>query len=118
MFAGCPDNAFQKVQPGMTPFTMGQRIGAPIRNGLKLFGVGVAASFIGVVSTNTLIGLRQFLDPSFTPLNQVSGAITAKYCRLLLQVLAGTLQQLGCCACFCRVLSCSDVARQGGCCLC
>ncbi len=33
MFAGCPENAFQKVPPGYAPFTMGQRVGAVIRNG-------------------------------------------------------------------------------------
>lgn len=33
LFAGCPDNAFQKVQPGMPPFTVAQRAGAVVRNG-------------------------------------------------------------------------------------
>lgn len=33
MFAGCPDNAFQKVPPGYAPFTFGQRVGAVVRNG-------------------------------------------------------------------------------------
>ncbi len=70
LFAGCPDNAFQKVQPGMMPFTLGQRLGAPLRNGLKLFGVGFGASLFGVAITNTLIGLRSALDPTFVPLNQ------------------------------------------------
>lgn len=42
-FAGCPDNAFQMVQPGMEPFTPLQRLGAPVRNGLKLFAVGCGA---------------------------------------------------------------------------
>jgi hypothetical protein len=43
LFSGCPDNAFQKVQPGMAPFTLAQRLGAPVRNGLKLFCVGTGA---------------------------------------------------------------------------
>lgn len=70
MFAGCPDNAFQKVQSGMPSFTFMQRLGAPVRNGMKLFAVGFGASLIGVGITNALIGLRQMLDPSFMPLNQ------------------------------------------------
>ena len=40
LFAGCPENAFQKVQPGMAPFTFGQRSGAVVRNGARL-GSGV-----------------------------------------------------------------------------
>ena len=47
MFAGCPDNAFQRVQPGMEPFSLGQRLGAILRNGLKLWGVGFCASLLG-----------------------------------------------------------------------
>lgn len=35
MFAGCPDNAFQKVPPGYAPFTAGQRVGAVVRNGKR-----------------------------------------------------------------------------------
>eukprot|EP00887_Chlorella_sp_A99_P003358 scaffold26.g3358.t1 len=54
LFAGCPDNAFQKVQPGMAPFSLGQRFGAVVRNGLKLFGVGLFASLLGVGVTNSL----------------------------------------------------------------
>jgi hypothetical protein len=43
VFAGCPDNAFQKVPSGMEPFTLAQRLGAPVRNGMKLFAVGIGA---------------------------------------------------------------------------
>ena len=43
----CPDNAFQVVQSGMEPFTLVQRIGAIVRNGTKLLGVGFCASMIG-----------------------------------------------------------------------
>ena len=42
-FASCPDNAFQRVPPGMDAFTMGQRIGAILRNGSKLVAVGFGA---------------------------------------------------------------------------
>lgn len=59
LFAGCPDNAFQKVQPGMPAFSLMQRLGAPLRNGLKLAAVGFGASMIGVGITNALIALRQ-----------------------------------------------------------
>lgn len=58
------------VQPGMAPFTLAQRFKAPLRNGMKLFCVGVGASFVGVFVTNLLITLRTFLDPSFAPLNK------------------------------------------------
>lgn len=34
-FANCPDNAFQKVPPGMEPFSFMQRMGAILRNGSK-----------------------------------------------------------------------------------
>ena len=46
-FAGCPDNAFQKVQGGMDPFSIGQRFGAILRNGSKLLVVGFCASMLG-----------------------------------------------------------------------
>lgn len=46
-FARCPDNAFQRVQPGMEPFSLGQRFGAIARNGSKLLGVGFCASMLG-----------------------------------------------------------------------
>lgn len=36
---------------------------------MKLFGVGFCASLLGVGITNTLMGVRQMLDPSFVPLN-------------------------------------------------
>ena len=46
-----------------------------MRNGLKLMCVGVGASFVGVAVTNTLIALRQALDPSFVPLNQAQNVL-------------------------------------------
>eukprot|EP00951_Prasinocladus_malaysianus_P002497 scaffold17630_cov47-Prasinocladus_malaysianus.AAC.1 len=42
MFAGCPDNAFQKVLPGAIPYTFGQRVGAVVRNGGKLLAVSAS----------------------------------------------------------------------------
>lgn len=41
----------------------------PLPAGMKLFGVGFFASLLGVGMTNTLMGVRQMLDPSFVPLN-------------------------------------------------
>ncbi len=46
-FSNCPDNAFQRVRPGMDPYTLGQRVGAIARNGAKLLGVGFFASLLG-----------------------------------------------------------------------
>lgn len=103
-FAGCPDNAFQKVQPGMAPFSLGQRFGAVIRNGLKLFGVGLTASCVGVAITNSLIIARQLLDPSFEPLNQPQnilatsaayGLYMATSSNLRYQLLAGVIEERG-----------------------
>ncbi len=46
-FARCPDNAFQRVPPGLEPFTLAQRFGAILRNGSKLLAVGFCASLLG-----------------------------------------------------------------------
>eukprot|EP00955_Chlamydomonas_euryale_P020388 216238-Chlamydomonas_euryale.AAC.1 len=69
-FAGCPDNAFQKVQPGMDGFSVTQRAGAVLRNGLKLLGVGFGASMFGVGLTNVLASIKMQLDPTWSPPNQ------------------------------------------------
>jgi len=104
VFAGCPDNAFQCVQPGSPPFTLAQRLGAPVRNGLKLFGVGLGASFVGVAVTNALSALRGALDPSFAPLNPPQDvlAVSAAYglymatsSNLRYQFLAGVVEERG-----------------------
>ena len=102
VFKGCPDNAFQKVPAGYAPFTLTQRVGAVVRNGLKLFGVGLGASMMGVVITNGLVGARCILDPSFVPLNApqdvaaMSGAYglyMATSSNLRYQVMAGVLEE-------------------------
>lgn len=104
IFANCPDNAFQCVQPGSPPFTLAQRLGAPVRNGLKLFGVGLGASFVGVAVTNALAALRGMLDPSFAPLNPPQDvlAVSAAYglymatsSNLRYQFLAGVVEERG-----------------------
>lgn len=104
MFAGCPDNAFQKVQPGMAPFTVGQRFKAVVRNGLKLFGVGSVASLFGVAVTNTIIYLRSALDPTFSSPNKPQnvafmsaayGTYMATSSNLRYQLLAGVIEERG-----------------------
>lgn len=104
LFAGCPDNAFQKVPPGYAPFTFGQRVGAVVRNGTKLFGVGFFASLLGVGITNTLMAARQMLDPTFVPLNPPQdvlvmsaayGSYMASSSNLRYQILAGLIEERG-----------------------
>jgi hypothetical protein len=103
-FAGCPENAFQRVPPGYAPFTLAQRAGAVVRNGVKLFGVGFCASLLGVGITNSLIILRQLIDPTFVPLNdpQNVGVMAAAYgtymassSNLRYQILAGIVEERG-----------------------
>jgi hypothetical protein len=104
MFAGCPDNAFQKVQPGYPAFNLAQRGGAVVRNGMKLFGVGFCASLLGVGITNSLVAVRQMLDPAFVPLNDPQdvlvmsaayGTYMASSSNLRYQVLAGIVEERG-----------------------
>ena len=102
VFKGCPDNAFQRVPAGYAPFTLTQRVGAVVRNGLKLFGVGFGASMMGVAVTNGLVAARCMLDPSFVPLNApqdvavMSGAYglyMATSSNLRYQIMAGVLEE-------------------------
>jgi Protein RETICULATA-related len=69
VFAGCPENAFQRSQSGTAPYTLVQRLGAVVRNGTKLSAVGFLASLLGVGVTNGIVTARKALDPSFKPLN-------------------------------------------------
>jgi hypothetical protein len=103
-FRGCPENAFQKVPPGRQPFTLAQRLKAPLRNGLKLFAVGAGASVVGVASTNALLGLRAALDSGFTPLNAPQdvlataaayGLYMATSSNLRYQLVAGVIEERG-----------------------
>jgi len=93
--ASCPENAFQRVPQGYSPFTAMQRAGAVVRNGTKLLAVGFGASLFGVSITNLLIAVRQQLDPSWQPLNapqvspfsgihQVVGTYFKELCRRFL----------------------------------
>ena len=40
-----------------------------VRNGVKLIGVGMGASFVGVGLTNAMVALRLKIDPTFEQLN-------------------------------------------------
>ncbi|CAL8466859.1 g6395 [Coccomyxa elongata] len=102
--ASCPENAFQRVPPGYSPFTVGQRAGAVLRNGSKLLAVGFGASLFGVSVTNVLIALRQHLDPTWVPLNApqnvlVTSAAYSSYMavssNLRYQIIAGIVEERG-----------------------
>ncbi|KAG1670210.1 hypothetical protein FOA52_014986 [Chlamydomonas sp. UWO 241] len=104
MFAGCPDNAFQKVQPGMDHFGLGQRFGAVIRNGLKLMGVGFGASIFGVGITNGIGALKAQLDPTYKSANAPQDVLTASAAygvymsissNLRYQIIAGIIEERG-----------------------
>lgn len=104
LFAGCPENAFQKVQPGNAPFSVLQRGGAVVRNGIKLSAVGFCASLLGVAVTNAMVELRRRLDPSFRPLNAPQNVLTmagayglymASSANLRYQILAGIVEERG-----------------------
>ncbi|KDD71189.1 hypothetical protein H632_c5607p0, partial [Helicosporidium sp. ATCC 50920] len=103
-FAGCPENAFQRVPPGYAPFSLLQRGGAVVRNGLKLSAVGFFASLLGVGVTNAIVTLRARLDPSYRPLNAPQdvavmsaayGAYMASSANLRYQIVAGLIEERG-----------------------
>lgn len=103
-WANLPENAFQVVQPGMEPFSFAQRFGAILRNGSKLFGVGLVCSFAGVAITNTLVKLRELLDPSFKNKNPPQdllkmstayAAYMAISANLRYQIVAGIIEERG-----------------------
>ncbi|CAD7698727.1 unnamed protein product [Ostreobium quekettii] len=103
-WSSLPDNAFQVVQPGMVPFSLGQRFGAILRNGSKLFGVGLVCSFAGVAITNTLIKIRELIDPSFKNINPPQDLVKMSFAyatymavsaNLRYQVVAGIIEERG-----------------------
>lgn len=104
IFAGCPENAFQLVPSGYAPFTFTQRIGAVVRNGLKLATVGFAASLLGVGVTNVISSARAKFDPSYKALNapqnvlvmsSAYGGYMASSANLRYQIVAGVLEERG-----------------------
>lgn len=104
IFAGCPENAFQKVQAGGPTFSLIQRGGAVVRNGIKLSAVGFLASLLGVAVTNSMVELRRRLDPSFRPLNAPQSVLTmagayglymSSSANLRYQILAGIVEERG-----------------------
>lgn len=103
-FASCPDNAFQRVPPGMDAFTLGQRFGAIARNGGKLLGVGFCASMLGVGLTNILVAIRQMVDPGWAPPNKPQnvlqtstayGVYMSVSSNLRYQMIAGIVEERG-----------------------
>ncbi|XP_010922197.1 protein RETICULATA-RELATED 4, chloroplastic isoform X1 [Elaeis guineensis] len=100
-FYNCPDNAFQVALAG-TSYSFLQRVGAIVRNGLKLFAVGTGASLIGVGITNALINARKALDKNFAveaedvPILSTSvayGVYMAVSSNLRYQMVAGVIEQ-------------------------
>jgi len=100
----CPDNCFQKVQPGSAPFTTVQRVGALAVNGGKLLAVGTVASLVGVGAINALMGLRQQLDPGWVPLNPPQNIVATSLAygtymgissNFRYQVIAGIIEERG-----------------------
>eukprot|EP00899_Mesostigma_viride_P022998 jgi/Mesvir1/3883/Mv19835-RA.1 len=102
IFAGCPDNAFQKVM-GNAHYTVGQRTLAIVRNGGKLMAVGTVASFIGTGTTNLLLQARKLLsgggfkhendEQDVVKMGLCYGSYMALSSNLRYQVLAGVLEQ-------------------------
>ncbi|KAF3336335.1 Protein RETICULATA-RELATED 4 [Carex littledalei] len=100
-FYSCPDNAFQVALSG-TSYSFLQRVGAILRNGSKLFGVGTGASLIGTGLTNALIYTRKAFDKDFAgvaedvPILSTSvayGVYMAVSSNLRYQILAGIIEQ-------------------------
>ncbi|XP_022152568.1 protein RETICULATA-RELATED 4, chloroplastic-like [Momordica charantia] len=100
-FYGCPENAFQVALAG-TSYSFLQRVGAVVRNGAKLFGVGTTASLVGTGVTNALINMRKMVDKSYAveaedlPVVATSiayGVYMAVSSNLRYQVLAGVIEQ-------------------------
>ncbi|KAF3330742.1 Protein RETICULATA-RELATED 4 [Carex littledalei] len=101
-FYSCPDNAFQVVALSGTSYSFLQRVGAILRNGSKLFGVGTGASLIGTGLTNALIYSRKAFDKDFAgvaedvPILSTSaayGVYMAVSSNLRYQILAGIIEQ-------------------------
>ncbi|XP_073114237.1 protein RETICULATA-RELATED 4, chloroplastic isoform X2 [Elaeis guineensis] len=85
-----------------TSYSFLQRVGAIVRNGLKLFAVGTGASLIGVGITNALINARKALDKNFAveaedvPILSTSvayGVYMAVSSNLRYQMVAGVIEQ-------------------------
>eukprot|EP00245_Coleochaete_scutata_P007772 TRINITY_DN23532_c0_g1_i1.p1 TRINITY_DN23532_c0_g1~~TRINITY_DN23532_c0_g1_i1.p1 ORF type:complete len:430 (+),score=77.22 TRINITY_DN23532_c0_g1_i1:195-1484(+) len=104
-FYSCPDNAFQVALRGSS-FTMLQRVGAIVRNGGKLFGVGTCASLVGTAATNGLITVRKAMDKNFkaeekgseveVPILQTTaayGVYMSISSNLRYQIVAGVIEQ-------------------------
>jgi len=105
-FRKCPSNAFQKV-PKLslsTSFTLAQRGGSVLYNGVRLLGVGFAASFVATLITNSLILIRKEIDKSFVPQNQSAPLLQTSACyasymalssNLRYQIVGGVIEERG-----------------------
>ncbi|KAF7153966.1 hypothetical protein RHSIM_Rhsim01G0192300 [Rhododendron simsii] len=100
-FYGCPENAFQVALAG-TSYSFLQRIGAIVRNGGKLLGVGTVSSLIGTSVVNALINVKKAVDKTSAdeienlPILSTSfnyGVYMAVSSNLRYQVLAGIIEQ-------------------------
>nr|CAB3475484.1 unnamed protein product [Digitaria exilis] len=100
-FHNCPDNAFQ-IALGGRSFSLVQRLGAIVRNGAKLAGVGAGASLIGTSFSSVLIKARRAFDKGSEdkgeeiPVLATSlgyGTYMAISSNLRYQIVAGVLEQ-------------------------
>lgn len=68
---GIPSNIFQVDRA----YTMKQRAACYLYKVVQLFSVGTACAAIGVALTNSIITLRQLIDPNFVPQNKKSDVL-------------------------------------------
>ncbi|KAL8129351.1 hypothetical protein V2J09_018506 [Rumex salicifolius] len=97
----CPDNAFQ-VELGHVSYTPLHRIGAIVRNGAMLFGVGTTSSLVGTAITNAFMNAKKVVNKSSTeevenlPVLSTSaayGVYMAVSSNLRYQIIAGVVEQ-------------------------
>lgn len=100
-FYNCPDNTFQIAMAGRS-FSLLQRIGAFVRNGIKLLAVGTTASLIGTSVTNAALKAKRAVDKDLEdevmeiPVVSTSvayGVYMSISSNLRYQLLAGVIEQ-------------------------
>uniref|UniRef100_A0A7N0UGX2 Uncharacterized protein n=1 Tax=Kalanchoe fedtschenkoi TaxID=63787 RepID=A0A7N0UGX2_KALFE len=98
-FSRCPDNAFQ-IALGGASYSLGERLGAIVRNGAKLFVVGTTSSLVGTAVTNVFINARKAVatdgEIETVPVLSTSvgyGVYMAVSSNLRYQILAGVIEQ-------------------------
>lgn len=70
LLGSIPDNAFQKNLAG-TNWNLNHRIASVVFGGLKLASVGFISSIGAVASSNSLYGIRKFLNPAVVTEQQI-----------------------------------------------